>query len=330
MPNANPAPSPAVDEAEETITTPRRRWYSWRIVHASVLDGLHADVEQADQDVAAHEVVAEMWFEHSEEESAFADVAAARAEGLNDELEHLRRRLSETTVELQARTDEAEQLRTERTAIVDELSALVSSDERMTLALNAIAVLAMTGKADETPLLKMLSEVQPWAQPLKSAERVAAGEVRLPSQRDRLFADITAQLGPARPVVEGVFDYQHQTVPTLLADHLGPGRCAACAACLPALADEDLFAAYHHARTLERNAGAAAILGEELLKRDSRDGTTPGPRFERLMRINNSCVACGNQATEADPLVLVEGAPIHKGHTTDPISGFYGKTGEAL
>jgi hypothetical protein len=37
------------------------------------------------------------------------------------------------------------------------------------------------------------------------------------------------------------------------------------------------------------------------------------------------CPACGHPATKADPLVKVDdGGRVHRTHTTDPRSGFYG------
>jgi hypothetical protein len=36
------------------------------------------------------------------------------------------------------------------------------------------------------------------------------------------------------------------------------------------------------------------------------------------------CRACGHPATPTDPVIEADGAQIHRSHTTDPRSGFYG------
>lgn len=51
--------------------------------------------------------------------------------------------------------------------------------------------------------------------------------------------------------------------------------------------------------------------------------------------LRDVCSACGNKATAADPLVLTGGDPsdpwssagsrVHRSHTTDRSSGFYGR-----
>jgi hypothetical protein len=42
--------------------------------------------------------------------------------------------------------------------------------------------------------------------------------------------------------------------------------------------------------------------------------------------LRNICTACGHDGTPADPLVKsLDGSRIHRSHTTDPRSGFYGQ-----
>lgn len=49
-------------------------------------------------------------------------------------------------------------------------------------------------------------------------------------------------------------------------------------------------------------------------------------QFERDHNgLRNTCVACGHDGTEANPLVLdEEGSRVHLAHTRDRDSGFYG------
>lgn len=47
-------------------------------------------------------------------------------------------------------------------------------------------------------------------------------------------------------------------------------------------------------------------------------------QIERDRKGMTSCAACGHEPTGADPLAVVDGSRIHKSHTTDPGSGFYG------
>jgi hypothetical protein len=44
----------------------------------------------------------------------------------------------------------------------------------------------------------------------------------------------------------------------------------------------------------------------------------------------NACAACGNPATEADPLVLAGGYRIHLSHVRDEDGGFYGVPFQSL
>lgn len=42
--------------------------------------------------------------------------------------------------------------------------------------------------------------------------------------------------------------------------------------------------------------------------------------------MRNTCCACGHEGTTSDPVVKTTGGSrIHRSHTTDPRSGFYGE-----
>ncbi|MFF2100939.1 hypothetical protein [Streptomyces sp. NPDC058202] len=47
-------------------------------------------------------------------------------------------------------------------------------------------------------------------------------------------------------------------------------------------------------------------------------------RLPRKNETGKPCQACGHPTNPGDPAVYVDGARIHKSHTTTPGNGFYG------
>ncbi|MEU6467459.1 hypothetical protein [Streptomyces sp. NPDC046976] len=103
-----PLTTPGLAADEALVETARRVRFPLRLVRASVLDGLRADLAQADQDVTTYTDEAEKWFGQYTDEADRADraeteldEAGSRVSDLEAQVEELSERLAEAGREVE-------------------------------------------------------------------------------------------------------------------------------------------------------------------------------------------------------------------------------------
>ncbi|MGW5336214.1 hypothetical protein [Streptomyces bauhiniae] len=103
-----PLTAPGLVADEALVETTRRVRFPLRLVRASVLDGLRADLAQADQDVTTYTDEAEKWFGQYTDEADRADraekeldEAGNRVSALEAQVEELSERLAEAGREIE-------------------------------------------------------------------------------------------------------------------------------------------------------------------------------------------------------------------------------------
>ncbi|MGW2599538.1 hypothetical protein [Streptomyces klenkii] len=229
---------------EQTITVPRRRWYSLRLVRTATLDELRADIAQPDHGVKRAEAIADQWNAAYTREATFAERAERRADELAKALDGERRT--------------ATQLR----GAGREVAAILSDgDARLDDAIRGIAAVLIK----HAPAFRIDPELVRRGEKQLAARGGETSEA-MRGQDDRATAEARTEQEQTEESLAGAYRYPHDSTPALIGDHLGPGRCEACAAALPSLPDEELIAALK-AAIVFFNLPGSRIIHDEATRR---------------------------------------------------------------